>query len=433
MKLLVGSVVVYFGLAATAYAQASRPERPYRGLFAGGVENSQQLLTISGSAGVAWDKNLVADFNGRNILIGDQNPSFQPGAPTGSAVISYSLSGARVGVGASLGSTARYYRRPSDRLIRREYANFGTSALLGRGVTAHAAAIYQPYGLKAMFPGLYDARPGDGAVIDEDFPDSNVQYLSYSGGLEFSRRISRRQTFSATYDYRGRAASDGLERYDGHTGGARLIRTLSRDLELRLGYAYSQAIYGRSGNSRFGNHQLDVGVNYRRSLSFSRRTTLSFGTGTSAAGSSEGDGLRYRATGTARLNHDIGRTWSAGLSYNRGLQFMEAWPEPVFGDSAIAGISGLVNSRTQVQLMARGLRGSGWQRASSDIRTFNGGATVTVAITRYISTGIAYAYYLHEFAGAVSLAPGFPNQFDGQTIRASVNLWAPLFQRARTP
>jgi hypothetical protein len=85
------------------------------------------------------------------------------------------------------------------------------------------------------------------------------------------------------------------------------------------------------------------------------------------------------------------------------------------------------------RLAARALRGSHWGGDYGDVATYSGVAGITWALTRYLGTGLTYAYYRHDLAGGVALAPGFPNHFDGQTIRASVSVWAPVFQRARRP
>ena len=422
-------VVAALGVAATAHAQGWRPERPYRGLFASGVSDTEQLLTASGSVGTSWDRNLIIDEYGRSFLINDGTGRFQGGALTGSGTLSYSLTRSRVSLGASGGTAARYYRRLSTPFIRREYANARASVMLGAGVSARAEASYQPYSLRSMFPMLLQPRIGEAAVVDEDFPASREHFLSYSGGIGFNRQLNRRQTFSAGYTYRARPSYAGLERYESHGLGTNFTHAVGQGLGLRLGYGYAQAYYG--GARRYADHQFDIGLDFNRALSFSRRTTVSFATGTSAARSQRSESLHFRATGAARLNHEIGRTWSAGISYNRGLQFSETWPEPVFADTASAGVGGLINRRMQAQAGMQAMRGSGYSGRSGDVTSVGGAASLTFAVTRYINTGLTYTYYQHGFVSSILVAPGFPHDFDGHSIRAAVNVWTPIFQRAR--
>ena len=142
-------------------------------------------------------------------------------------------------------------------------------------------------------------------------------------------------------------------RFDWHTAGGSLVQTLGKGLDLVLGYHYSQAQY--ADGSAHQNHLIDAGVNYNRALSFSRRTTLSFSTGTSRFAKPNPAG-RCGSAPPARSgsSHEIGRTWTATLSYDRGLRFTENWLEPLFTDSASAGLSGSMSRRVQAHLGARG-------------------------------------------------------------------------------
>jgi hypothetical protein len=242
--------------------------------------------------------------------------------------------------------------------------------------------------------------------------------------------MSRRTTFSSMYAYSGREPLGEIGRFDRHTAGGFLSRTIGRGLALQLGYRYSQAQY--ESGSRHENHIIDAGVNYNRALSFSRRTTLSFSTGTSASRVEPSGSLRYRLTGAARLSHEIGRTWVASLSYDRGLRFIESWLEPLFTDSASAGLNGFFNRRVQAHLVGRWVRGVGQRGGGDGIEHYGGTAGLSYAITRHINSGVNYSYYVHEFGSSVALPPGYASDFERRSIRAYVSLWAPLFQRSRT-
>ena len=431
-SILTSFVVLSLLVSAAAEAQEPRPERPYRGLFAGGITDAEQLLTVRGSAGAGWDKSLVFDERGRGFLVGDGSGDFRSAAYTGSAALSFSLDRGAVAFGASASTTGRYHPGTSNAVLRRDYINVGASAALGEGFSARAAASYQPYSLKTLLPSVFGPRLGDPAIADEDFPSSLDAYLTYSGGLDFSKQLSRRHSFTATYDYHAREAFGLVARHDRHTAQGLLTRAISNGLDLVAGYGF---VHGRYADNPRGivNHRFDAGVNYSRALSFSRRTTVAFGTGTSAAGNTRTDTLRYHAIGNARLNHEIGRTWNASVAYIRAVQFVDAWPQPMFSDSAVARLAGLVNRRTEIELTARTLHGRELSDTYGGLDTYNGLAALRVALSRHIGTSLTYSYYRHRFDEGVALAPGFPADFDGQSIRAAVNVWFPLFQSARRP
>ena len=435
MRSLLSSIVVVSLLACAPAAEAQwRAERPYRGLFAGGLGETEQLLTVSGSLGTGWDDNLAADLTGQAFRPSDANRQFRGGVSTASATLSYSLNKTAISLGASAGTTARYYPSVDDQIIRREYGSFGTSMILGGGFTAQADAVYQPYNMRALMPMMFEPRLGDPSIVDEDFPSSLEHYLGYGGNLGYTRRLSPRNTFSAGYNYRGREPVRQSERFARHSVGADLSYAVGRGLSLQFGYGYSEALYGRNSSNRYGSHSINANVNYNRALSFSRRTTLSFGTGSTASRRSRNDSMRFRANGSAQLIHEIGRTWSANAAYHRGLQFLESWPEPVFSDSAMAGIGGLVTNRVSAQLTARAIRGRGFQTGDGNrMVSYGAVAGLTFAVTRHINTGLNYSYYVHDFSDRVMPVPGLPDSLDRRSIRAFVSMWAPLFQTARRP
>ena len=220
-------------------------------------------------------------------------------------------------------------------------------------------------------------------------------------------------------------------RFDRHAAGASLVHALGKGLDLKAGYRYSVALYEGSNDSQ--GHVIDAGVNYNRALSFSRRTSFSFSTGTTASQTAPDGSLRYWATGAARLYHEIGRTWTAILSYDRGLQFTENWLEPLFTDSASAGLRGSINRRVYAHLEARAMRGVGQQDLDDGLVTYSASAGLTYAVTRYVNSGINYTYYNHEFGSDVSLPLGYAHDFNRRSIRAYVSVWAPLFERSRRP
>ena len=432
MRDWLSSILVVSMLACASPAEAQwRNERPYRGLFASGTGDAQQLLTATASLGAGWDDNLVADAFGRQTVSRDLSHQFKGGVGTGAAALRYTLSRANVGFGATAGTTTRYYPSFENEFIRREYASVGGSANLGYGVSTYAGASYQPYSLTSLYPAVFETRISDPLVVDEDFPASLEHFFGYSAGLSYSRRLARRTTFAAGYGYGGRSSSVHVGRYSSHSADAGITHSISQNLALTAGYGYMEGHYS-DNDRRYVNHAIDAGINYTNSLSFSRRTTLSVGTGTSAYRSARNDSLRYRATGSARLNHELGRTWNAGISYHRGIRFSESWPEPIFSDSVSAGVGGLVNRRTTLQFSARAMRGDGLAiQSGNDMFAYGAGAVLSVAVTRYINSGVSYAWYQHEFRNGLLLAPGLPDDFERHSVRAFVSVWAPLFQRPR--
>jgi hypothetical protein len=170
-------------------------------------------------------------------------------------------------------------------------------------------------------------------------------------------------------------------------------------------------------------------LDFNKALAVSRRTTLSFTTGSSA--STYRGQVRYRATGSARVLHEIGRTWNASLAYRRGMQFVETLEQPIFGDSATLQVGGFLNRRVQFQSSARALIGDSGFSERNSFDTYHGVGNVSVGVTRYVGLTFGYFYYHYRFDPHVPLPVGVARTIDRQGVRAQVNLWAPLY-RPRT-
>lgn len=419
----------------SASAQTPRPERPYRGLFGGGIGDTEQLLTASASFGGGYDDNLLADARGENSRPqrSDLDTTFRGAVGQFSGGLQYSLSRSRLDFGASGGTSARYYPSLNRDIVRRDNASLAASVRLVRGLSANASATYSPYSLASLFVAPGDPGLGDSAVFDEELASSNQHHLTYGGGLGFNRSLSSRTTFSADYGYRARTSANLMAPFTRQTAGGGLRHNVGKGLALRAEYHHVKAHYG-ADERRFTNHSIDAGVDYNRNLSFSRRTALSFGTGTTAT-ARPGDrnaGTRFRLNAHVALNHEMGRTWNAALVYSRGVHFIESWPEPVSSDSLTASFGGLLSRRLQFQSTARTSTGrAGFSRTSGGFSGTYGTALLGFALSRHLSLQLKYGYYRHRFDDTVLLVPGFTDAVNRHSVRGYISLWAPLFQRAR--
>jgi hypothetical protein len=415
--------------AAPVFAQAPRPERPYRGLFGSGTADAGQVLTASGSLSTGWDSNIIADATGSSGLGPTQAPaqSGSLGGATGS--LSYSLQTGGFTLGASAATNARYYPSLENNFMRGTQGriNLSTSLWSSTSLTFSASAMYQPY-VMGLFPAPIEVAPGEGVVPDLDPASTLENYFAITGDAAVSHRLTRNTSLSVGYSQRvaERPGEDGEMTQQRANG--RLTHQIGRGLSLHGGYGFGEARY--PDGHRQDLQQIDAGVDFNRALSLTRRTTVSFSTGSTATNSN--DKLRFHLTGGAQLTHELGRTWSTWITYGRQVQFHEALSEPTMGDSMLVGIGGLISRRVQVTAALRGAIGSvGVENDAPGFDSYYATATASYALTRFMNVGVSYAYYSHRFDDAVQLSGGIPNSLDRQSVRASVSLWAPIFQRTR--
>jgi hypothetical protein len=425
--------VLTAGLPVWAQTErAERPERPYRGLFAPSLGDTSQRLVLNASLGSGYDTNLIADGGGDQPSVSDMNTDFRGWVTQASVQLGYQLNLSRVNFAASAGTSGRYYPQLVERVLRRDYAQLATSVQVIEGLTVSASGGYAPYDLATFFlPAMSDSA----ALItspDFDFVSSREHSFLYQGSVDFSRQLSRRSSVMMRYGYGAREEASGIGEFRGQQVGGRFTYTLGRGLNLYAGYRLEEALYGEGRRAR--NHVIDSGIDFSHRLSFSRRTALSFGTGTTASSEPREGGAvtRYNANANVQLTHEIGRTWNASVSYGRGASFVETWPEPLFGDSLSATLSGFVTRRVQFDLTARASVGRvGFAEEDERYTASYGQARLGTAISRNLGIFTSYTYYLHEFDQATPLPPGFASSVNRHGVRIYMNVWLPVFHKAR--
>lgn len=432
--------LVLAGLLAavtSASAQTYRPERPYRGLFANGIQDPEQSLTVSASAGGGWDNNVAADaLFGSDTPTSDLNRSTKGGVMDASGAINYGLSMTAFSMDASASTSAHYYPSLDSQWLRRYYGDLNAAAKLTRDLTVNGSLEYAPYSLSSLFPYMATTRPGQAVLPNLDLTSSLEQYFTYGGGAIYQHRLSSRATISADYSAQLRDKTTFSDKYLRHRVGGVYTYTIARGVALRAGYHYDDVDYGLAGR-HFRNHGIDAGIDYARTLSFSRRTSLSFHSGTSAVSSGDTTNTNYTftLTGGANLNHEFGRTWNANASYDRGINVDPTWGNLVRSDSASAAVGGLITRRLSLSSSVRASIGTVGSVATDDngFETYYGDASLGYAVGRHISVGVSYAYYRHRFDRDVLIPLDFSNTFNRHSVRAFVSVWAPIVQRARRP
>lgn len=413
----------------TASAQL-RPERPYRGLFASGTADATHELTVNASFGGGYDNDLLADAQGSST-ISNEVRRWRGGLGAFSGGLLYSLQAASVAVDASLGSTLRYYPSLNQRYIHGTSGSLSVSVPFGARTSASAGATvaHQPYTFANLIPSQTPSQGFVSPAPNLDVAVGTAAYTTYQASLNVGHQLASRTSLSGgvnhTESIRG---SDGADGYRQQAATATLTHRVGRGLSLRAGYTHSVAHHEL--NERLTRQAIDAGVDYGRSLSFSRRSTLSFGTGTTMVSA---DGKRqFRLTGGARFNHEIGRTWNAYVNYGRQVSLQERFLDPVISDGVSTGIGGLISRRLTFNAAVGGVVGSvGAEEEAPGFDTVNGSASLSLAVTRFVNVGVTYAYYHHQFDHGAVL-PGFIEpQMDRQSIHASVSLWAPLVSVTR--
>ena len=424
---LVASVLT---AGAQTFSPPPRAERPYRGLFGGGVGNAEQLLTFNGSLGGGYDDNIFIESNVAGTPT-DPRAAKSGSYAMASGALSYSLNKSRLALGASAAVSSRRYSDSSEDLINAYGGSIGASFRFTErhSLTFNQSVNYQPYLNMGQFPALFEPALGQDRLASLDAATTLTDYYSYISDVGYNAKLGRRGAFELGYT---RSVDDFEMQQSDYTlrgGRARYTHEVSRGLGVRVGYGYSEGRYPAADarNLRWGTW--DVGVDYARTLSFSRRTQLSFATGTSAIDYQ--NRTYYYFNGEARLNREIGRTWNATASYRRGVDFVEAFSEPFLSDRFSVGFGGMLNRRLQFGSGVGGAVGSVGVGTGQNYDTYSASATLNYALTRYTGLGTEYFFYRYRFDQTVLLPPGMSPHTNRQGVRVYLSVWVPLIHRAR--
>jgi len=423
-------------MAGAQTLNAPRPERPYRGLFGGGVNDAEQSLTASASAGGGYDTDIVRGSGARTQISGTGGRMVSGGYGVGSAALAYSLSKSRISIGASGNLATRYYPDARDqfvtsrivggRLAVRPFEN--TQLYVGETVS------FQPYNLLDLFPALYDAYGARPTTSYEDFAVSGAYYTRYatSAGASQGFRLGRRSTLDFTYTFAKTEARELSRDYITQRAGATLRHNLTKGLTAYAGYSYTHFDYPSSSTATLREgHSINAGVDFDKALSLTRRTTLTAAAGTSSYVS--GPRTFYRLNGNAQLSHEMGRSWSTSMGYSRNMTFIEVFNDPVFYDALTATLSGLPTRRLEFSLVGRVADGRIGVVSANRYRTYMATASLTTSFTRNLALSGAYFFNQYEFDPGTPLPSGVSNDRRRHGVRVTLSVWAPLLNRARKP
>jgi hypothetical protein len=440
-----------------AWAQEVRPGQAYRGLFGPNTVTAAESLTVNGAIGAGWDSNLFL-LHREEILLGGvpivPNPPLSSGTyGQFSGGVSYSKNTDKLQFEASGTSSARRY--PDYPLLSSHGAGGRLSWTPSKRLSfssTHQFA-YQPWQTLASLPALFGMplRFDQTMAPNQAFASVEGTYRSYLTSSSFTTQLSRQSSLTAGYTYQLSTYNNsaaffgplqwdifavGYGRLTTHSGLVRFNQGVTRNLGWHAGYGYSEARY--SGDvRRFRGHILDVGIDYSRALSITRRTTFSFSTGAVAIEQPDqtGSNRRYDVTALATLNREIGRTWNASARYARGVEFLETARAPYFYDGVVLQLQGLISRRTGFHSAAGatygqlGINQNRGRRERFDTEYATVG--MSFGFSRYLALNTDYVFYMYSLNRLGVSLPGAGPRLHRHDVLVSLSAWAPVFERGR--
>jgi len=436
---LVGGLVLA-GVLVCLVTPASAQGRPFVGLFGGnqGRSTGKQSLTVSASVYGGFDTNSLENLgSGVDDASDTADPRLQPSYTyTGlDASLQYSRPG-RISLGASGGTALQYLTDQRDLIPLSHYAGVGVGGRLGRRTSfnANQGVSYSPYYLFGNFPTLISPGLGDLGIHAFDYSVNRRPAYTYDTSLDLSQTLSTRSTLSFGYSLAYTDFVDEDTNFPAQTVSATFTRSLTKNTALRFGYAYGEAQYGLGEEEPVRTHGIDIGVDYNRQLSLTRRTSLSFGFGSTVIQNAGSPGIQddghtqYGLVGNAILNHQIGRSWTASLVYDRGVNFVAGFREPFFSDSVIGSVDGLLSRRVHFQGSTAYSAGELGFSQTAGTKSYIATAGLDFAFARSLAAYAQYVYFAYQFDEGAALPDAFPSGLDRQSVHVGLSLWLSLLR-----
>jgi hypothetical protein len=271
-----------------------------------------------------------------------------------------------------------------------------------------------------------ETQTADQSIVQSTADRSIVRMPSYraTSSIAVSRNLTRRSNLSATYGFQQWSfMNNGEPNLENSNAGARFAYRLTKSSGFHLGYGRRFGQYDlRTGTKRARIDDIDVGYDYNRALQLpgSRRTTVNFTTGSSITG--DAFDRRFAVTGNAKLEHRLSSSGRLGLSYERGVRFLDGFGALVFADSVTASASSRLSSKTSVGVAAGYAHGVVGRGNDNALNSWSASGRYIMALKPGTLTYIEYSWNQHAIDGAVQLFEHMANEQSRHTIHAGITV-----------
>ena len=227
---------------------------------------------------------------------------------------------------------------------------------------------------------------------------------SSTSNVRVSHRVDSRSTAAFSYDLQSVHFAGAETDLLTWGAGGRFTRRVSRYAALRLGYARRVGRYGRAPEQSIRIHDLDLGLDYNRTMT--RSMSLTITPGSSLVVTSQGK--RYRPSGEIAVSRRFGRSWMGRMRYRRSSEFIEGFEDPFFVDVATAAVAGYVRRGLEVGASASYSTSEIGSLGTTYFDSLSGSAQATLAINHRWAVFAEYLDHDQRMEGAMAVSATSP-------------------------
>lgn len=396
-------------------------------------------------------------FGGWDVALGEavtEEPEPEPGGPTSSSGVAFGgVNGTAAmryeGREVTFEAIGNVSARSVSDLEGFENPGFGGVFRLGNAGQRRLSwsvaetLIYGPVNALSFFP-------GEGAMLAPivDYRIATTEQLTSDTMGNITYGLSRNGEFrvSGIVSFNQAPLESGSGTYRRFNVAARYSHRVSRYASLYAGYGFWNNDVGslpsdietpdapdaEASPPAAHLHNIDIGVDYRRSISFSRRTSL-YMQGGSAAIRDTDQHLRYEVIGSAGLQHQIGRTWNLNGSYERAIRFVPTFADPLLLSGFTAQATGRVSRFSALRFYANLTKGNlgGVPGETNSVDTSSVSAQYRYALARRVGIYAEYFYFSSALGSSVVLPGALPNDARRNGFRVGLSFGTTLLGERR--
>lgn len=281
----------------------------------------------------------------------------------------------------------------------------------------------------------------DGQSIQGGSPESafsSTDSVTHLTTADLARTLGRRAELS--FDYGSTLTTSGGGGADTNMRwvGGRIRYMLGRSVAFRVGHTM-RMLSGEGAQKAAGPadagppvsataQDLDLGLELGRTFTIARgKTTFGFSTGSSIVKTTKGRQLHV--VGTAGLDRPIGRTWAARGTYERKLEMVQTFADPVMRDTAGLSVGGYFGRRLGVRFAVSATTGqSATAEQSERFMSYQGEARASFALGRRWQLFAEQFYYRHDIPEGALRAGGIVPSLSRMSTRVGLDMRFPMLQ-----
>ena len=283
-------------------------------------------------------------------------------------------------------------------------------------ISATPTDLFASFGAAAPMTGSPTVRTGSEL--------QNARTIAHSGRASVTHTLGARSQ-ALIYASQSISRSD-RDRVVASGGGGRIAHRLGIYAGWHAGYGFALTNSEQVAPDHVvqvidRRHDLDLGLDYARSLPFSRRTKIGVTTGATVL--SGRDGRRLRSNSTARVDHRVTQAWSISGDYTRPIEYVAGLVEPLVSDAVRFSATGGLPWRMAVALSAGMAAGTLGTSGKSPYTSYSASLTASRHVGgNWLIQGV-YQDASYEFKSP----PGgtIPSAFSRRGVRMSL-VWIPI-------